>query len=128
MRMMPHMNTTSDPTGIETSVRETARQLNAALGPTLVAALSGSRNRRASIDWECGEGSEPDEASAARLRCALEQWNTIEATEGPGVARMWFLGANPWLDEDSPITAIREGWFGEVAAAARALVQDAFSG
>lgn len=121
---------TSDTLGEQTpvSIRETVRELNAGLGPTLVAALSGNRDRRASIGWEAGEGPGPDEASSQRLRCALAQWKAVEAAEGADVARMWFLGSNPWLGEDSPINAIREGWFGEVAIAAQALVEDAFSG
>lgn len=121
---------TSDTLGEQTpvSIRETVRELNAGLGPTLVAALSGNRDRRASIGWEAGESPGPDEASSQRLRCALAQWKAVEAAEGADVARMWFLGSNPWLGEDSPINAIREGWFGEVAIAAQALVEDAFSG
>ena len=48
--------------------------------------------------------------------------------EGEHVARMWFIGSNPWLDHDSPIDAIREDRFKEVAAAATAMVEDGFSG
>lgn len=129
MRMMSHMRYPSAPNGVETmSIRETARQLNVALGPTLVAALSGNRSRTISLQWEAGEGPEPDASSSERLRCAWAQWQIVEAAEGPDVARMWFLGSNPWLGDDSPINAVREGWFGEVAAAAQALAQDAFSG
>jgi len=41
---------------------------------------------------------------------------------------MWFIGSNPWLGQDTPVDAIREGRFREVAAAAGAMVGEAFSG
>lgn len=48
--------------------------------------------------------------------------------EGEHVARVWFLGANPWLDYDTPVNAIREGHLKDAANAARALIDDSFSG
>ena len=30
------------------------------------------------------------------------------SVEGEHVARLWFVGANPWLDEISPIEAIKD--------------------
>lgn len=108
--------------------RETVRFLNNALGPTLVAALSGTRDRTQSARWETGNGPEPDAAASERLQCAAVQWKLIEAAEGPDVARLWFLGANPWLGDDTPVTAIREGRFQEAAAAAKAMVEGSFSG
>ena len=44
------------------------------------------------------------------------------------VARTWFIGANPWLDYDTPANAIREDRLTEVNRAAQALIDDAFSG
>jgi hypothetical protein len=44
------------------------------------------------------------------------------------VARQWFIGANPWLGDESPVSAIREDRFTDVSAAAGAMVNDSFSG
>ena len=52
----------------------------------------------------------------------------IASEHGVDVARVWFIGANPWLRYDTPVDAIREGLFTEVAAAARAMVDDSFAG
>lgn len=111
-----------------TMIRETVRCLNNALGPTLVAALSGARDRTISPSWESKDGPLPDAAASERLRCANEAWKLIEASEGPDVARLWFLGANPWLGDESPVTAIREGRFRQAEIAAKALVEDSFAG
>lgn len=110
------------------NIRETARALNASLGPTLVAALSGSQDRTISYRWEETDGPEPDPTASERLRCAREQWKLVEASEGPDIARMWFLGANPRLGDDTPVTAIREGRFRETATAAKAMIEGSFSG
>lgn len=110
------------------AIRDTVSFLNNALGPTLVAALSGARDRTISPSWESKDGPLPDTAASERLQCANEAWKLIEASEGPDVARLWFLGANPWLGDDSPVTAIREGRFRQTEIAAKALVEDSFSG
>ena len=99
-----------------------------ALGPTLVAALSGTRDRKLPEAWTKDSGPEPDSDAAARLNAALSCWNLVAGAEGPDVARAWFIGGNPWLDDDTPVTAIREGWFGETAVAAQAMAEGSFSG
>jgi hypothetical protein len=63
-----------------------------------------------------------------RLQFAYEQRTRLTEAEGENVARAWFIGANPWLEYDTPITAIREDRFKEAARAARAVLDDSFSG
>ncbi|MHA7155348.1 hypothetical protein [Arthrobacter sp. TMN-50] len=63
-----------------------------------------------------------------RLQFAYAQWILISDAEGEHVARMWFIGANPWLGHDSPIDAIRADKYRETAAAAAAMVDDGFIG
>ena len=41
---------------------------------------------------------------------------------------MWFIGANPLLDNDTPANATREDRLDEVNRAAQVLIDDAFSG
>lgn len=40
------------------------------------------------------------------------------------VARAWFIGANPFLDEDTPLTAIQEDRAKQIIAAATAFMED----
>lgn len=109
-------------------IREIVRRLNAALGATLVAALAGSKDRRISYKWAQQDGPNPNAAAVKRLQFAYAQWILVSEAEGEHVARMWFIGANPWLDHDSPIDAIRDDRFRETAAAATAMVDDGFIG
>lgn len=109
-------------------IREIVRVLNAALGATLVGALAGSKDRGISYKWQRDGGPEPKPEHAKRLQVAHRAWKHVSDTEGEHVARLWFIGANPWLGEDSPIDAIREDRFREVMAAATAMIENRFSG
>jgi hypothetical protein len=109
-------------------IREITRRLNAALGATLVGALAGSKDLKVSYKWAQQNGPSPKQGSVQRLQFAFTQWLIIAEAEGEHVARMWFIGSNPWLDQDTPVDAIREGRFKEVAAAAAAMIDDGFVG
>ncbi len=106
------------------SIHEVVRELSAALGPTLVAALVGTTNTKAPIRWAKSDGPEPGPDFTRRLQVGHRLWASLSAVEGPGVARNWFLGANPFLGEDTPITAIREDRTKQVVAAAAAFAAD----
>ncbi|RLP68540.1 hypothetical protein D9V29_13700 [Mycetocola manganoxydans] len=108
--------------------REMTRRLNGALGGTLVAALSGSKDTKASHKWAKENGPQPRPEAQRRLIFAYEQWQKVAEAEGEHVARVWFIGANPWLGYDTPVTAIREDRFKDVSVAAQALIDDTFSG
>ena len=109
---------------IRMSIHEVVRQLNAALGPTLVAALTGSKDRRLPIRWAHADGPEPGPDFRRRLLLAHRVWSQIAPEETEHVARAWFIGANPFLDEDTPLTAIREDRARPVVAAAAAFLED----
>ena len=57
-----------------------------------------------------------------RLRDALQVFSLIYEADGPEVARAWFLGMNPQLDDDSPVEQLTAGNAREVLAAARSYV------
>jgi hypothetical protein len=109
---------------IRMSIHEVVRQLNAGLGPTLVAALTGSKDRKLPIRWAHSDGPEPGPDFRRRLLLAHRVWTLIAPEETEPVARAWFIGANPFLDEDTPLTAIREDRARPVVAAASAFVKD----
>lgn len=105
-------------------VHEVARQLNAHLGATLTAALAGTPDRKLPIRWAKATGPRPGADYERRLRLAHRVWSEIANAEGDHVARAWFIGGNPLLDEDTPITAIREDRAKQVAAAKAAFIED----
>jgi hypothetical protein len=113
---------------IRLDVREVTRRLNASLGGTLVSSLAGSKDLKASHKWAKEGGPSPRPEAVRKLHFAYEQWKKVSDAEGEHVARVWFIGANPWLQYDSPVNAIREGSLKEVARAAEALVNDSFNG
>lgn len=113
---------------IKLDVREIARRLNQTLGATLVAGITGNRDLKISYKWAQHDGPAPKDQAIRKLKFAYQQWVLIAGVEGEHVARMWFIGLNPWLDNETPVDGIREGHYTEVSAAAKAFVDDAFSG
>lgn len=98
--------------------------LNAALGPTLVAALSGSKDAKQPIKWAKPDGPTPSPDFQRRLQLAHRTWIRLEPVEGEHVARAWFIGGNPLLNEDTPLTAIREDRPQELDAAVDAFLDN----
>lgn len=99
--------------------------LNNKLGPTLVAASIGYKDRRGiSENVENFEKIFSAEQKT-RLQFTLDTWLKVVAAEGDSIARLWFIGANPWLDDQSVIENIREDRFNKVNIAVDALVNDA---
>jgi hypothetical protein len=104
-------------------IHETARQLVSHLGPTLVAVLSGVKDSKLPSKWSKADGPLPRVEAQKRLMQAHRAWLVVSTAESDYVARNWFIGANPRLQERSPSEALREGDLGEVIAAAEAFVQ-----
>lgn len=109
-------------------VHEIVRRLNGSLGATLVTALAGTSDAMTAREWARHDGPEPGPDALKRLCFAHDVWRMVAAAEGAEVARAWFTGASPWLDDDTAVNAIRVGRFVAVAGAARALTQDSHSG
>ena len=85
------------------------------LGAKLTAYLGSVKETRAVNQWG-DEGREPAEPVQLRLRLALQVALMIAAADGPRVARAWFQGMNPQLDDRSPARLLREGDLDEVGA------------
>lgn len=107
-----------------TDVHEVTRQLTVHLGPTLVAALAGTPDRKLPIRWARPDGPTPGDAYQRRLQVAHRLWTQLSGAESDHIARSWFIAANPLLGEDTPLTAIRGDRTREVVAAATAFVED----
>jgi hypothetical protein len=105
-------------------VHEMTRQLNSHLGPTLVAALAGASDKSQAIRWARPDGPDPRPEAVRRLQLAHRAWTHLAIGENEHIARAWFVGGNPFLNEDTPITAIREDRGTAVMSAVTALLED----
>jgi len=104
------------------NIHDIVRELTASLGPTLVAGLAGVKDRKLPIRWAKPDGPMPRPEASNRLTFAHRQWTVLSAADGPAVARQWLIGGNPYLQENTPISAIRDDRHSEVAAAVQAFV------
>ena len=104
-------------------IHSTAKELNEALGPTLVAVLAGVRDRKLPGAWARAEVV-PRDASVTKLKTALRVWRALMLDHDEHIARSWFIGLNPLLDETTPVEALNKGLNREVLEAARAFLDD----
>lgn len=109
---------------IDSPIARKAGFLVSRLGPTLVAASIGFRNRKVISELSENLDEAFSDEQKRRVDVLHEIWTTVANSEGDDIARAWFIGANPWLGDESAITAIREDRFSQVRVAARALVND----
>lgn len=92
------------------SIGEVVRELCDLLGATIVASIGGVQETRAVAQWM--NGREPQRPHA--LRFALQIANMITAPNDGEVARAWFHGSNPYLNDATPIALLREAPLEEV--------------
>jgi hypothetical protein len=85
-------------------IEQVVDQLVGLLGATAVAAIGNVKETRAVQQWMSGrEPQRPNE-----LRFALQLVTMIATLKSIDVARAWFYGANPHLDDAAPLTLLRE--------------------
>ena len=126
-RLSEEPSSIPEPSDPSVELRECTRRLNGRLGPTLVSALAGSMDPQHARAWVAGSAV-PSPSEARRLRAAYSAWCTVSEAEGEALARMWFTGANPLLDDDSPVNALRQGRLDAVRRAATAVEDGSFAG
>ena len=98
---------------VRASFPEVVAELRTILGAKLCAYVGSVKETRAVNEWADGE-REPSSDTQRRLRLALQIAQAIADVDGPEVARAWFQGLNPQLDDRSPARLIREGEVDEV--------------
>lgn len=86
-------------------MKEVIRQLADLLGATTVAAIGDVKETRAVTQWLSGE-REPQRPHA--LRFALQLALMISTRPTRDVARAWFYGSNPQLEDRSPLAVLRD--------------------
>ncbi|WP_223692176.1 hypothetical protein [Leifsonia poae] len=100
-------------------------ELSDALGPTLVSALLGAESVRRQHNSASHGGVRLTPVEWKRLKFAYAMWNLLEASEGPDVARRWFVGGNARLGQSTPVMAIRNDRHVQVRSAIESFIQDA---
>lgn len=110
---------------VRSSFPEVVAALREILGLKLCAYLGSVKETRAVNEWAEGD-REPSDAVQRRLRLAFQVAEAIAEVDGAEVARAWFQGLNPQLDDRSPARLLREGDIDEggpeVIAAERAFL------
>jgi len=103
--------------------KEALHALVAALGKYPVAAIFGQDAR--TIERWLKPGVRMKEEDERRLHDAFQVFSLIEEADSADVARAWFIGMNPELDDDSPVEQLAAGNASAVHAAARSYVNAA---
>ena len=84
----------------------------------VVAVIVGSDVKTVSR-WAAGQGSRGSEEQR-RIFDTLQIVELLLLGDSPSVARAWFMGMNPQLDDENPAEVLATGRAREVMAAARA--------
>jgi len=98
---------------VRSSFPEVVAALREILGLKLCAYLGSVKETRAVNEWAEGD-REPSDAVQRRMRLAFQVAEAIAEVDGAEVARAWFQGLNPQLDDRSPARLLREGDIDEV--------------
>lgn len=101
-------------------VVEIAATLRAQLGQALLGVVV-DKNVRTLTRW-ANATVRPPQASEKLLRDTFQVFELLASVDSPEVARAWFMGMNPQLDDASPAEALSEGRSRDVMVAARAYV------
>jgi hypothetical protein len=84
-----------------------ALSLQQALGQRLVAVIAGVRDPKAVGEWAHGT-RRPHPASEQRLRQAYQVTQFLLEAEAPDTVRAWFMGMDPYLDDQAPALVLRD--------------------
>jgi hypothetical protein len=84
--------------------------------------LADVRDSKLPYRWAKADGPTPNAEAQKRLYAAHRAWLQLSDADSDHVARAWFFGANPLLDEEAPIMVLRRGDTRLVQQAAEAFV------
>jgi len=103
------------------AISNIAETLQDVLGQKLTAYLAGLTDTKAIGEYAKGTRA-PRPDVEGRLRLAYQVFQIIVDADSDHVARAWFIGLNPQLNDDTPADAIRNDRLKDVVIAARAFV------
>jgi len=107
---------------IRVNIHALVSELNQNLGSPVVQAITGTKDRGMPAQWGRPDGPEPRQQVTARLRLGYRVWKLLCDAEGKDVALAWMVGSNPRLNEQTPVTVIRELNAAQVIGAAEAFI------
>lgn len=105
---------------VELGITDVAAGLHEQLGQALLSVIA-KRDTRTVARWANGKGR-PPQASEQRLRDTFQIMELLTSADSKAVARAWFMGMNPQLNDETPAEVLADGRAREVLAAARAFV------
>jgi hypothetical protein len=101
-------------------LQEIAALLQEVLSRQLTAYIAGTGNADEVARWASGEVPELHDPDAEqRLRTAYERVRILLVEESWDTVRVWFMGMNPYLDDDAPAEAARQDRLAEALDAAK---------
>ncbi len=109
--------TERDDDHLRLTLPDVVKFLQDVLGTRLTAHIAGVADPKMVGRWI--EGTKPAQAREKKLRDTLQIFKVVMNAEDEFVARSWFIGMNPNLDDEAPADAIREGNAKDALAAAR---------
>jgi hypothetical protein len=108
---------------VEAPVNEIAGFLQSLLTRRVTAYIAGVKDAKTVTRWVNGESTEfRFRDMEERLRTAFEVGQMLLEVDNEQTVKAWFVSLNPYLDDVSPVEALREGRGREVKAAARSFV------
>lgn len=110
------------PTSTRLRLPALVRFLVEVLGQSIVQHIADVTDPQALADWASGS-CRPCRATEERLRTAYRTFQTINGVDNEFAARAWLIGLNPQLDDEAPVTALRDDRLRDVIVAADAFVR-----
>lgn len=113
--------TTAHRRSVENSLPDIIGFLVDHLGKVLTSEIAGVSPQ--TVDrWRAGTQKPPAVAVERRMRETYAIFVKLSVKDASATIRAWFMGMNPQLDNVSPVEALREDEFRDVAAAADAFL------
>ena len=103
---------------VTSTIADVAMYLQEVLGQKLVAYLADVSGPKTVGRWASG-AQHPRPDAEQRLRAAYQVFAFLQSGDSAHTARAWLIGLNPQLDDESPVTAIRDGRLRDVMTAAK---------
>ena len=105
---------------VELGISDIAAALQSQLGQALLGVIV-NKTERTLTRWTKA-AVRPPHTSEQLLRDTFQVFELLTSAKSGDLARAWFMGMNPQLDDESPAEALSTGRARDVMAAARAFI------